>query len=87
MPSAKPKSPEDTHDAAVDDNEQPFLDHLIELRSRILKSFVAVGIIFLPIYFFRQRPLRLSRRTADRSVARGLNNDCHPGCHAFHHTV
>ena len=28
MPSAKPKSPEDTHDAAVDDNEQPFLDHL-----------------------------------------------------------
>ena len=52
MPSAKPKPPEDSHDAAVDDNEQPFLDHLIELRSRILKSFVAVGIIFLPIYFF-----------------------------------
>ncbi len=42
----------DPHDIAVDTDEQPFLDHLIELRSRILRSFAVVGIIFIPIYYF-----------------------------------
>ena len=42
----------DPHDVAVDEHEQPFLDHLIELRSRILKGLGAVGIIFIPIYYF-----------------------------------
>lgn len=42
----------DPHDVAVDSDEQPFLDHLIELRSRILRSFAVVGIIFIPIYYF-----------------------------------
>lgn len=42
----------DPHDVAVDSDEQPFLDHLIELRSRLLRSFAAVAIIFVPIYYF-----------------------------------
>ena len=42
----------DPHDVLVDEHEQPFLDHLIELRSRILKGLGAVGIIFVPIYYF-----------------------------------
>jgi sec-independent protein translocase protein TatC len=42
----------DPHDQAVDSDEQPFLDHLIELRSRILRSLLVVGILFIPIYFF-----------------------------------
>jgi sec-independent protein translocase protein TatC len=42
----------DPHDVAVDVNEQPFLDHLIELRSRILRSLLVVGVLFLPIYYF-----------------------------------
>lgn len=42
----------DPHDISVDTEEQPFLEHLIELRSRILRSLAAVGIIFIPIYYF-----------------------------------
>jgi len=42
----------DPHDVAVDTDEKPFLDHLIELRSRILRSMAAVGVIFVPIYYF-----------------------------------
>ncbi len=42
----------DPHDIAVDTDEQPFLDHLIELRSRILRSVAVVGVIFIPIYYF-----------------------------------
>ncbi len=42
----------DPHDQAVDSDEQPFLDHLIELRSRILRSILVVGILFIPIYYF-----------------------------------
>ncbi len=40
------------HDDEVDSNEQPFLDHLIELRSRILRSLVVVLVLFFPIYYF-----------------------------------
>ena len=42
----------DPHDEQVDANEQPFLDHLIELRSRILRSLLIVAVLFVPIYFF-----------------------------------
>ncbi len=40
------------HDAQVDDNEQPFLDHIIELRARILRGVLTVVVLFFPIYFF-----------------------------------
>ena len=42
----------DPHDVAVDAHEQPFLEHLIELRARILRSFITVAILFVPIYYF-----------------------------------
>lgn len=41
-----------SHDELVDSSEQPFLDHIIELRSRILRALVAVLLLFLPIYYF-----------------------------------
>lgn len=40
------------HDELVDASEQPFLDHIVELRSRILHGLLAVVILFFPIYFF-----------------------------------
>lgn len=40
------------HDERVDANEQPFLDHIIELRARILKGLVVVAALFLPFYYF-----------------------------------
>ena len=47
-----PAADKDPHDVAVDTAEQPFLDHLIELRSRILFSALAVFILFLPFFYF-----------------------------------
>ena len=40
------------HDARVDTSEQPFLDHIIELRSRILRGLVVLLLLFFPIYYF-----------------------------------
>ncbi|MEM7000624.1 MAG: twin-arginine translocase subunit TatC [Pseudomonadota bacterium] len=42
----------DPHDLEVDNNEQPFLEHLVELRARILRSLTAVFIVFIPTYYF-----------------------------------
>jgi sec-independent protein translocase protein TatC len=33
--------------------ERPLLDHLIELRSRLLRCVIVVGAVFLPLYFYR----------------------------------
>jgi sec-independent protein translocase protein TatC len=40
------------HDREVDSHEQPFLDHVIELRRRILHSLLVVVVLFFPIYYF-----------------------------------
>ena len=50
--STPSQSQKDPHDVAVDTNEQPFLDHLIELRSRILRSVLAIAVLFIPTYYF-----------------------------------
>lgn len=34
------------------DEGQPLIEHLIELRSRILKSLLAVVVVFLPLFYF-----------------------------------
>jgi len=50
--AADSRKPQDPHDAAVDGNEQPFLEHIIELRSRILRSVLFIVVVFFPIYYF-----------------------------------
>ena len=40
------------HDRAVDNDEQPFLSHLLELRSRVLKSLLIIGLLFIPTFYF-----------------------------------
>ena len=50
---AVPKDAEAEHDAKVDDHEMPFLDHLLELRQRLLRSIVAVAVLFIPSFVFR----------------------------------
>ena len=46
----------DTHavneDEAVDEKELPLLEHLAELRNRILRSLAVTGLIFIPLYYF-----------------------------------
>jgi sec-independent protein translocase protein TatC len=38
--------------SAETDSGQPLIDHLIELRTRLLKSIFSVLIIFLPLFYF-----------------------------------
>ncbi len=52
MADALPEKTTADHDALVDSSEQPFLDHVIELRQRILHGLLAVILLFFPIYFF-----------------------------------
>ncbi|MEZ5560988.1 MAG: twin-arginine translocase subunit TatC [Pseudomonadales bacterium] len=40
------------HDSLVDSSEQPFLDHIIELRQRILRAVLVVMVLFFPTYYF-----------------------------------
>ena len=47
-------SREAEHDAKVDDHEMPFLEHLLELRQRLLRSVVAVAVLFVPSFVFRE---------------------------------
>ncbi|MGK0259832.1 MAG: sec-independent protein translocase protein TatC [Candidatus Azotimanducaceae bacterium] len=50
--SESTESKKDAHDQTVDGDEQPFLEHIIELRSRIMRSLIAIMILFLPTYYF-----------------------------------
>ena len=43
---------EQAHDARVDSDERPFLGHLLELRRRLLRSFLALLVFFAPVYYF-----------------------------------
>lgn len=40
------------HDDQVDASEMPFLEHVIELRRRILRSVLVVLVLFFPTYYF-----------------------------------
>src|SRR4051812_40472822 len=40
------------HDSRVDADERPFLDHIIELRERLLKCLLAVLLLFFPLYYY-----------------------------------
>lgn len=40
------------HDVDVDADEQPFLEHLLELRRRLLYGMLAVALLFFPTYYF-----------------------------------
>ena len=47
-------TPQNKDDDAVDQKQQPFLEHIVELRSRILRSLGFVAVLFLPIYYFAE---------------------------------
>src|SRR5690606_6969790 len=51
VPAMAKRDPRE-HDALVESNEQPFLEHVIELRARILRSLLAIAVAFVPTYYF-----------------------------------
>jgi sec-independent protein translocase protein TatC len=40
------------HDEQVDATEMPFLDHIVELRQRMLRAVLVVLVLFFPAYYF-----------------------------------
>lgn len=40
------------HDRQVDENSAPFIEHVRELRQRLIRSLIAVVVLFVPIYYF-----------------------------------
>jgi sec-independent protein translocase protein TatC len=42
----------ETEKSVMTDVEQPFIDHLIELRNRLIKALVMVGLIFIGLSFW-----------------------------------
>ena len=53
--------------------EQPFVSHLIELRDRLIRAMIAVGVCFgvLALYPGPGGALRHPRRAAGRAPAQG----------------
>jgi sec-independent protein translocase protein TatC len=52
-----------------DDRTMPLLGHLEELRSRLIKALIAVGIAFLPAYVFASALFVLLTQPLQRAVA------------------
>lgn len=62
--------------AQSNDTEQPLVQHLLELRSRLLRSLVAILVVFVSlfyfandIYFFVSEPLRQSLPAGSQMIA------------------
>jgi sec-independent protein translocase protein TatC len=47
-------APEDPEDDDLEQGKMPLLDHLVELRNRLMYSAIAVGITFAICYFFKE---------------------------------
>lgn len=47
------------HDEAVDKNEQPLLAHLVALRKCLVRSLLAIGIVFVPYAIFSKQLFRV----------------------------
>ena len=43
---------ESAHDRQVDENSAPFIEHVRELRQRIIWALIAIVLAFVPIYYF-----------------------------------
>jgi len=54
MPESDPVRHRDQapHDEQVDGHQLPLLEHVIELRSRILRTLLVVVVLFVPTYYF-----------------------------------
>ncbi len=49
------QSREKEHDEAVDSNEQPLLAHLVALRKCLIRSLIAIGVLFVPYAVFSKQ--------------------------------
>ena len=40
----------------IDATKAPLIEHLVELRSRLIKSLIAIAVAFVGCYYFVTRP-------------------------------
>lgn len=59
----------------VNEKEMPFLDHLEELRWRLIKSIVAVLVFGIAVYFFSDKVLALLLRPYNEAVSSLSNGE------------
>ena len=69
----KPKVDADTHDKRVDEEGQPFIEHLLELRSRILRGVLSIFLLFFPIYYFANDIYRFVAAPLMKNLPNGSN--------------
>jgi sec-independent protein translocase protein TatC len=61
-------------EAEVEENKMPLLDHLIELRQRLIRAFVAIIVLFFVCYYFAEHIYAfLMQPLADILVEKGGN--------------
>ena len=58
-----------------DTTQETFISHLVELRSRLMKAIIAVVVVLLCLFPFRQADLRLSRGAAAEGAAARQHDD------------
>ena len=68
MPTTPPDAPEEAE-------EQPFLSHLVELRTRLLRALAAVLLIFLSLCYFATDLYHLLALPLIRPNAARFGND------------
>jgi sec-independent protein translocase protein TatC len=59
--------------AAEESSERPLLDHLVELRTRLLRCVMVIGVIFLGLYFIRQRLYEVLAEPLQAALPAGSN--------------
>ena len=57
MSPVEPGDAESIGDATYQDQGQPLVEHLIELRNRILQALLAILVIFLPLFYFANQEI------------------------------
>ena len=66
-------------------SEDTFISHLMELRDRLLRSLIAIGIVFVCLFPLRVGALRSARLPDDAHAAGRLEDDRDRRHHAFPH--
>jgi sec-independent protein translocase protein TatC len=73
------------HDQKVDSDERPFLDHLLELRRRILNAVLTILVLFFPLYYFANEiytwvaaPLLANLPSGSNMIATEVASPCNP---------
>ena len=64
----------------IEASKAPLMDHLIELRSRLIKALLAFGIAFIFCFFFAKQIYNVLSGRSSGSRARKIRNSSTPRC-------